>query len=383
MSFAARLAIAAAIVAGLILFVGAILDEDPSPTPTNQTDTNGGANVAVHSGPAAKYHAKDGVLDSAATCKECHAEIVAEWESDRHSQAWVGKLYTDLSQNHRDPNCWSCHAPRPILETGIESPAEARANFREQGITCLSCHKMGNHVAGSRKEHSATPDVNPDCGPLFSSKMAREGAQDATIAFCGVCHGLHGTDNEFRGSKYFREGKTCLSCHMAETMSPGTKGGPSRLRRVHRFAGAHSQKMLQRALTFEPRIEKGKLVVRVINQGAGHRVPTDARHRAIWVRVAFLDSFGQPVAVPNPETNQAETEVSIDLIRLFYRHEQKDPTSIHPAGTLGQPNWRESVIAVPAGAKGGKVRVRLWYCLRIGVPAETGTLIEERTVDLE
>ena len=381
MSFNARLAIAGAIILGLILFVGAIIDGEPTRPPVaeepTETETKPGTGPIFAAKPA-----KDGVLDSPLNCKECHPAIYAEWESDRHSKAWVGKLYTDLSNNHRDPNCWSCHAPRPILETGLESPAEARANFREQGITCLSCHKMGNHVAGNRKNHSATPDATPDCGPVFANEIARADAQEATIAFCGVCHGPHGTLEEFRGSKYFREGKTCLTCHMEETMEPATLGGPSRLRRVHRFKGGHSQAMLQRALTFEPRVEKGELIVRVINKGAGHRVPTDARHRAIWVRIAFLDEFDQPVTVPNPENKEPETEVSIDLIRLFYRHEQRDPTSIHPAGTVGHPNWRESKITIPAAAKGGKVRIRLWYCLRIGVPAETGTLIEERTVDL-
>ncbi|MDH3592301.1 MAG: cytochrome c family protein [Planctomycetota bacterium] len=382
MSLGARLAIAAALVAGLVLFVGALAGGDPDPVPVapEPNTSNEGANTQTV---GAAAPAKAGVLDSSETCKTCHPAIYAEWESDRHSRAWVGKLYTEISQQHKDPNCWSCHAPRPILETGLESPAEARANFREQGITCLSCHKMGNHVVGPRGGAEATPDCAPECGPRFDEGFAREGAQEATIQFCGVCHGLHGTDQEFKGSKYFRAGKTCLSCHMAETNAPATLGGPSRPRKVHRFTGGHSAAMLKRALAFTQRREKGDLVVRVTNEGAGHRVPTDARHRAIWVRVAFFDSFGQPVAVPDPNTNAAETEVSIDLIRLFYRHEQRDPTSIHPAGTLGEPNWRDSRIAVPAGAKGGSVRIRLWYCLRFGVPAETGTLIQEETVKVD
>jgi predicted CXXCH cytochrome family protein len=341
--------------------------------------------LANTGGPAAPPppKAKPGVLDSVESCKECHEEIWNEWKEDRHSKAWTGQLYTELSKNHTDANCWSCHAPRPVLETGLESPAETRANYREEGITCLTCHQMGEHVVGSRRDPAATPEVGADCGPMFSPKFAREDAQDVTIQYCGVCHNPHGTHLEFMASKYYRDGKSCLSCHMEETMGPVAKGGKPRLRRVHRFGGSHSLAALRKSMALEPRVEDGKVVVRVVNEGAGHKIPTDARHRAIWVRAAFFDAYDQPVAVPVPGTdNTHAVEVQLDEIRLYYRHEQRESTQVDPAGTPGKPNWRECSIEIPPEARGGRVRIRLYYAYWVFWPLEKAQLVEERVVSL-
>jgi hypothetical protein len=208
--------------------------------------------------------------------------------------------------------------------------------------------------------------------------------REATINFCGVCHNLHGTHLEFMGSAYYRDGKTCLSCHMAEeVVSPVVTGGTPRARRSHRFPGAHSTEMLKKAMTIAASREGDRVVARVVNQGAGHRIPTDARHRAIRLKVSFLDSYGQPVPVPDPHTGGLEREALLDLIRLFYRQEQKEPTQIDPVGTLGKENWRESSIAIPDAARGGKAVLRLYYNLSPYAPVEQGTLVEEKVVTLE
>jgi predicted CXXCH cytochrome family protein len=212
----------------------------------------------------------------------------------------------------------------------------------------------------------------------------RPDMQDATIAFCGVCHNLHGTHQEFMSSRYYREGKTCLSCHMAEEVfAPAVTGGPPKARRAHRFPGGHSVEMLRKAMTITAERQGERVVARVVNRGAGHRVPTDARHRAIRLRIAFLDAYGQPVPVPDPDTGAAEREVTLDLIRLFYRQEQREPTQIDPEGTPGKANWRESSIAIPPAAHGGRARLRLYYNPSPYAPVEQGTLVEERMVALD
>lgn len=377
MSFGARIGVALVLVVGAGMFVMALVVEDPPPPPIAEPVAENGEVVT----PARK--AKPGVLDSEESCKDCHEEIWNEWSEDRHSLSWRGELFTQLSKDHTDPNCWSCHAPRPVLETGLESPAEVRANYRERGITCLTCHKQGEHVVGPHKDPKDTSEVTADCGPVYSPKFARAGAPDVTVQYCGVCHNPHGTHLEFMGSRYYREGKSCLSCHMDETMGPVAKGGKPRLRRVHRFGGAHSLAALKRAMTMEPRLENGKVVVRVINQGAGHKIPTDARHRAIWVRVAFLDQYDQPVPVAEPGTGKRDIEVQLDEIRLYYRHQQIEPTQIDPDGTPGQPNWRERGIEIPAAARGGRARLRLYYAYWVYSPLEKAQLVEERMVPLE
>jgi len=376
----ARLALVGTMIAGAALFLYALQTEPPVEA-NEAPPAEDGAPPLPDAPPA-----KPGVLDSSETCRECHREIYDEWTSDRHAKAWVGELYVELTKNHSDPNCFSCHAPRPILETGLDSPAESRGEARESGIDCLSCHRRGNHVAGPSRTHGPVAGRDPDCGPVYDPRLARTGAQKATATFCGVCHNLHGTCDEFLGSVYAREGKTCLSCHMEETVAPSVTGGPPKARRVHRFPGAHSEEMLKRAMKFEARIEEGEVRARVVNRGAGHKIPTDARHRAIYLRIAFFDKFGQPLRVTtiDPITRREVTdrEVSMDAIRLFYRQEQREPTQIDPKGTLGKDNWRDSSFPIPDGARGGHARLRLYYHLKWSWPMHKGVLVQEEKLEV-
>jgi len=381
-SLVQRLVLVGIMLAGAALFLYALQSDSQPTVDLTTTEESDGTRVAIDAPPA-----KAGVLDSNDRCQACHAEIYAEWVGDRHAKAWVGELYTELSKNHSDPNCFSCHAPRPVLETGLNSPAESRGENRESGINCITCHRRGNHVAGGRREHGAVAGREPECGPVFDSRLARTGAQEATAKYCGVCHNLHGTSDEFLGSKYAREeGMTCLSCHMEEIVAPVVTGGPPRARMAHRWDGAHSKRMLQRALRMDAKRDGDRIKVRVTNAGAGHKVPTDARHRAIYVRIAFFDAYGQPVRVTtnDPLTRREVTdlEVNMDVIRLFYRHEQREPTQIPPAGTLGKDNWRDSEFAIPPEAKGGRARLRLYYHLNWSWPMRKGTLIEETEIAL-
>jgi hypothetical protein len=374
MSAPARFALAAILVLGAGLFVLALAWPEPSEPPAEPPRAAGAGEI-----PAAPP-ARPGLLDSHENCKECHEEIWREWSEDRHAQAWVGALYTEQSKNHTDTSCFSCHAPRPVLETGLDSPAEARQDFRESGINCLSCHQRGRHVVTS-----GAPGAAP-CGPVHDPAFPddRPDMREATINFCGVCHNLHGTHLEFMGSRYYRDGMTCLSCHMAEEVNaPVVTGGPPKPRRSHRFPGAHSTEMLRKAMTIVADRQGDRIVARVVNRGAGHRIPTDARHRAIRLKIAFLDAYGQPVPVLDQQTGNLEREALLDLIRLFYRQEQREPTQIDPEGTLGKDNWRESSIAIPAAAKGGKAVLRLYYNLSPYAPVEQGTLVEEKEVAIE
>jgi len=371
----ARIVLAGVLLFGAVSFVLALVLPDPPVKEwPEEPDTQEGQLQA------ATPPAKPGVLDAPENCRECHAEIYREWEEDRHSQAWVGALYTVKSKNHTDTSCFSCHAPRPILETGLDSPAEARQNFRESGINCLSCHQRGDHVVTSGQPGEAP------CGPVHDPAYPtdRTDMQEAVIKFCGVCHNLHGTDKEFMSSRYYREGMTCLTCHMGEeVLAPSVTGGPPKTRRAHRFPGGHSPEMLRRAMTIDAHRDGDRIVARVVNRGAGHRVPTDARHRAIRLRVAFFDAYGQPVRTLDPETGALEREATMDLIRLFYRQEQREPTQIDPEGTPGSENWRESTAGIPEGAKGGTARLRLYYNLDVYAPVEQGTLVEEKVLKLD
>lgn len=378
MSTTARLLCVLALILGAVLFLSALgrVDEEP-PAPAGDGGDTGTA-------PARALPAKEGIFDSPENCKACHEEIYREWAESYHGRAWVDPLFKQLSDDYRDESCYSCHAPRPIHETGLQT-AEDRGTRRETGVDCLSCHQRGNHAVGPIRDPQGYPGVDPDCGPAYDPDHASGGAQAATVRFCGVCHAPHGTDKEFLGSKYAREGMTCLSCHMEEVYRPIVTGGKPRKSRRHDFPGAHSEEMLRTAMTVSAEFERdrGVLRVRAINQGAGHRVPTDARHRAIHLRVAFFDAYGAPVPFRSPLDGKRGRELTVDLIRLFYRHEQKEPTQIEPAGTIGKNNWRETRVPVPDGALGGKAVVKLYYLLVYSWPVERkGTLVTQEEIEL-
>jgi len=155
---------------------------------------------------------------------------------------------------------------------------------------------------------------------------------------------------------------------------------------VHQWPGAHSERMLKRAMKFEARVEGGEVKARIVNRGAGHKIPTDARHRGIYLRIAFFDRFGQPVRVtavdPISRREVTDLEVSMDVVRLFYRQEQREPTQIDPAGTLGKQNWRDSAFPIPQEARGGSVRLRLYYNLKWSWPMHKGVLVQEEKLEI-
>ncbi|MGQ0613035.1 MAG: multiheme c-type cytochrome [Planctomycetaceae bacterium] len=376
MNAAARIVFAVALLAGAVLFVISLRSppSDPRPGPT---DSDG---ESAHATPGPE--AKPGVLDSHENCRACHETIYREWEASYHAQAWVDPMFKELSKDYRDESCHSCHAPRPVHEAGFAT-AEARRSVREAGITCLTCHQKGNRVVGPIRDPEGTPAYPPDCGPTYDPAHASGESQEVTNTYCGVCHNLHKTNDEFLGSRFAREGMTCLSCHMQEVVRPIVPNGKPRRSRIHTFPGAHSEELLRQAMEAQARVEGDRLVARTVNKGAGHKIPTDARHRAILLRVAFFDGDGGPVPVTSPLTGDVDREVTIDLIRLFYRWEEKESTQIDPEGTLGRDPWREASIGIPAAARGGKAVVRLYYLLRWDWPPERGVLVDQEEVRLE
>ncbi|MFQ5844490.1 MAG: multiheme c-type cytochrome [Planctomycetota bacterium] len=371
-----RLVLALLLLSGVALFLYAL--QEPEPEIVVTPPRPGGGSEPASRAP----EAKPGVLDSHETCRKCHPAIYDEWAESYHALAWTDPLFKELSRDYRNESCHSCHAPRPLHETGFAT-AEARRADHNSGINCLTCHRRGNHVVGSIRDPQGTPDHPPDCGPAYDPRHATHEAQSVTITYCGVCHNLHNTHEEFLGSRYAREGYTCLRCHLEQVERPLVPGGPVRRTSSHRLPGAHSLDMLKRAMHLDVTRQQGRLVVRLVNEGAGHKIPTDARHRSILVRVSFQDRYGSPVAVTSRLDPQPGTVVSIDRARLFYRWEQRESTQIDPAGTLGKDNWSESSIAVPAAARGGKATVRLYYLLVWNWHPETkGQLVDEVVVDL-
>ena len=211
---------------------------------------------------------------SAATCRECHADVWNEWAASYHSRAYADANVQAAFQHFGfDRKCESCHAPQPVLVTGLSAPPELRAEDRSSGVNCLTCHSTpdGQGVAAVRTIAGAPcrPVQTPD---LESSRL------------CGVCHTAIAKD--WQESRYGREGKSCRDCHV-----PSLADGNSR--RSHLFLGGHHEATVRSGADLRCRQQGKELVVWVTNHATGHNFPGERHNRLLLVQVIQRNPAGQ------------------------------------------------------------------------------------------
>jgi hypothetical protein len=205
---------------------------------------------------------------SSRQCQECHAEVYAEWQASWHAQSWTDPEVRRLSNDFQNSDCIDCHAPLPVLETGIGNRVLPRTTRRVEGVDCIACHLLpegaGGTVAGTRTAPAAP--CRPEATPAL-----------ADPAFCGACHDQHGTVQQWRATPFARPGpgfRSCVDCHMPH------RGGDPRRGRDHTMHGGHDIALVRTAVTLRGAREEGVWVAEVENHGAGHNFPTDERSRA-------------------------------------------------------------------------------------------------------
>lgn len=196
-------------------------------------------------------------------CRDCHAQVYAEWKASWHSRSWTDPDVRARSNDFANAECVSCHAPQPVFETGIDERVLPREERREEGVDCIACHGSAD---GSRM-----------VGTIDRLDVACKPEQDADLsgpAFCAACHNQHETFLEWLVSGYAAEGIDCIDCHM-----PFRGGDPLR-GRDHTMHGGHSLELLREAVDLRAWRENELVVVEVENVGAGHCFPTDENSRA-------------------------------------------------------------------------------------------------------
>jgi hypothetical protein len=96
-------------------------------------------------------------------------------------------------------------------------------------------------------------------------------------------------------------GMICQSCHMPEVERAVAAGGPLRQGRRHLWRGGHDPDMIKRAIAVqlhaqpaEPRPgDRVTFTLRLINAGAGHKIPTGDPDRHFTVEFLVLDEHQQ------------------------------------------------------------------------------------------
>ena len=159
------------------------------------------------------------VFASSQECRECHAEIYEQWERSSHAIAWTDPAVRKLSNDFANQDCIDCHAPRPVLVTGIGERVLPRTTRRHEGVDCLACHLLPDgRIAGTVTNDRAL------CRPVATLDLAKP-------EFCAGCHHQHKTVDQWRESQWPDRDQDCSSCHM-----PYPLGDPNQAR-DHFFPG--------------------------------------------------------------------------------------------------------------------------------------------------
>lgn len=300
-------------------------------------------------------------FDAASQCGACHKAIYAEWTASWHGRAMTDPLFLRLSDGLKQEECIRCHAPVPLREMDNWETPIARNDRREDAVSCLSCHQSGDRVAGPF-------ETTGPCRPI------QDDAQRDPTKVCFACHNQHKTGEEWLAGPYApdapaprkAEAKTCLDCHMPWVDRPLVDGGPVRRGRMHTWPGGHSMDQLKKAgkVDVECRAVEGGTEIRtwLTNVGAGHNIPTDARHRSFDVYVKVWDAQGRVVLDPIDADPAKQEKCHTLKARLNYRNSNKPDTQVPPLERVSKMGEWAGAITVPGVAAG---RGEAWLVYRL------------------
>jgi hypothetical protein len=261
-------------------------------------------------------------------CGSCHPAQLADWRDSLHAAAMgpgvAGQL---VEMRESDPqsamSCYTCHAPLAEQAPIVPRDGAAVANpdydaaLGGRGIPCAGCHVRGHERFGPPRRGgsltSTTPrETLPHGGvtrtPAFlKSEFCRDCHQFAPDGFALNGKLLENTYNEWKASRFAREGVQCQDCHMPD--------------RRHQWRGIHDVQMVRSGLTIiaKPDAERyrpGDVAVvrlRVTSTRVGHAFPTYVTPRVV-LSAELVDADGQPVAGSRREKIIGR-EVALDLSR--------------------------------------------------------------------
>jgi hypothetical protein len=284
-------------------------------------------------------------------CKSCHPAIWQEWENSMHAKAWVDEIYQAAAKQitDRETKCDQCHAPQPILITGIGKMPKLRNRQREVGVSCLVCHL---DAQGAMHGPPASAET------YFHANVTNPIYTEPTM-LCGTCHGQqsvpeHDQVSSFLNSKFAEGDTSCATCHMpVVTRLQSTTSHESIKGRKHTWRGSRSVAQLKRAATFQLEYTDGKVDVKLRSK-TGHILPGGTL-RTIMLEVTLLAPDG---------TEYQKQQISISAKgenRLFPNENRTYPFDMVSAAT------------------GDTIRARLIYQLMPNTPKAKWVLMAEKT----
>jgi hypothetical protein len=226
-------------------------------------------------------------------------------------------------------DCAACHLPAAAAGAPYETDPNRAEGAGKEGVTCDVCHKIW---AVRLNPSTGTPYPNtPGVLSLVFRRPEREhqlflGPYDDVAPgedsfsslqnqsrICAPCHfgqfwgiPIYNSYGEWRNSPYsdMMNGKTCQDCHMphrgAKRAALASKGAPERDSNTvfsHLMPGASDTRLLQNTARVALRaVRDGRLLkvnVTVLNEKAGHHIPTDHPSRNILLVVTAVSDSGE------------------------------------------------------------------------------------------
>ena len=284
-------------------------------------------------------------------CKSCHPAIWREWENSMHAKAWVDEIYQAAAKQiaDRETKCDQCHAPQPILITGVGKMPKLRDKQREAGVSCLVCH-LDAHGAMNGPAASAETYFHANVtNPIYTEPTG----------LCGTCHGQqsvpeHDQVSSFLKSKFAEGDASCATCHMpVVTRLQSTTSRESIKGRKHTWRGSRSVAQLKRAATLQLGYVDGKAEVKLRSK-TGHILPGGTL-RTIVLEVTRHAPDG--------------TERQKQRISISARNENR---------LLPNEN-RVYAFDMPSATTGDTIKARLIYQLTPDTPEPKRILMAEET----
>jgi hypothetical protein len=259
-------------------------------------------------------------------CGTCHEDQYEAWQTSRHSQSMGNGIMGQFGPPWLDIGavnfCQECHAPlyeqQPHIISGgaFVKNRLYKENLRLKGVTCAVCHVRKHVRHGPPPRDVVDPDTPHDGFKIIKDFNRSE--------FCKYCHqfepgdrSLNGklmedTYEQWKASKYAKEGKQCAGCHMPD--------------RKHGWEGIHSPEMVKKGMTVRIDRKSSGATVYVTNSGTGHKLPT-----YITPKISVI---GKVVSMDGEVIRETVVEKAIQWMSdLSLRHEFFD-TRLDPGETF-------------------------------------------------
>ncbi len=284
------------------------------------------APIPLQGPPPARFTPLEASLQPEA-CGACHPAQLADWRTSLHAASMgpgvAGQLVEMIESDPASAlSCHACHAPLAEQVSHVRSEGDIRPNLafdaalRARGLPCAGCHVRAHERFGPPRRDGSLASPAPR-ETLPHNGVTRTAAFLGS-EFCRGCHQftpdgfalngklLENTYNEWRASRFARQGIQCQDCHMPD--------------RRHLWRGIHDADMVRSGLTItagaEPASRAGEariVTLRVENTGVGHAFPTYVTPLVV-LRAETLDAEGR-VIEGSREESVIGREVALDLSR--------------------------------------------------------------------